>query len=60
MARNRYAARPPLYGMVLIFLAIALVAVSAHLHSGGWSLVGYLLAAVTAVAGFALAFRDFS
>lgn len=60
MARNRYAARPPLYGMALIFAAIAIVAVSAYLHSGGWSVLGYLLAAVTAAAGFALAFRDLS
>lgn len=60
MTRDRYAARPPLYGMVLIFLAIALVAVTAYLHAGWWSALGYGTAAVTAVAGFALAFRDFS
>ena len=41
MARNRYAAKPPLYGMVLVFCAIALVAVTAYLHAGWWSLVGY-------------------
>ncbi|UVO13768.1 hypothetical protein NM962_06725 [Mycobacterium sp. SVM_VP21] len=60
MARNRYAAKPPLYGMVLIFCAIALVAVTAYLQTSWWSLVGYALAAVTAVAGTALAFRDLS
>lgn len=60
MARNRYAARPPLYGMVLIFAAITLVALSAYLHAGGWSILGYALAAVTAATGFVLAFRDFS
>ena len=60
MARNRYAAKPPLYGMVLVFCAIALVAVTAYLHAGWWSLVGYAVAAVTAVAGVALAFRDLS
>ncbi|WP_024442003.1 MULTISPECIES: hypothetical protein [unclassified Mycobacterium] len=60
MARNRYAAEPPLYGMVLVFCAIAIVAVTAYLHAGWWSLVGYALAAVTAVAGAVLAFRDFS
>lgn len=60
MSRNRYAAKPPLYGMLLIFLAIATVAVTAYQHAGWWSLLGYGLAAVTAIAGFVLAFRDFS
>lgn len=60
MARNRYAAKPPLYGMVLVFCAIAMVAVTAYLHAGWWSVAGYALAAVTAVAGAALAFRDLS
>jgi hypothetical protein len=60
MARNRYAARPPLYGMLLIFLAIAIVAVAAYLHAGWWSVLGYLVAAIVAVKGFTMAFRDFS
>ncbi|OBH19686.1 hypothetical protein EHH44_18640 [Mycolicibacter terrae] len=60
MGRNRYAANPPLYGMALIFCAIAIVALTAYLHAGWWSVLGYGLAAVTAVAGGALAFRDFS
>lgn len=60
MTRNRDAAKPPLYGMVLVFLAIAIVAVTAYLHAGWWSIVGYVIAAATAVTGFALAFRDFS
>jgi hypothetical protein len=60
MARNRYAASPPLYGMALIFLAIAIVAVTAYLHGGWWSTLGYGAAAVIAVTGFVLAFRDFS
>ncbi|OBG39471.1 MULTISPECIES: hypothetical protein [Mycolicibacter] len=60
MARNRYAAKPPLYGMALVFCAIAIVAVTAYLHAGWWSMVGYALAAVAAVAGTALAFRDLS
>lgn len=59
MSRNRYSATPPLYGMVLIFLAIAIVAVTAYLHTD-WSIVGYGAAALIAAAGFALAFRDFS
>lgn len=60
MARNRYAAKPPLYGMALVFCAIAIVAVTAYLHAGWWSLVGYALGAVAATAGGALAFRDLS
>lgn len=44
----------------MVFIAIAIVAVSAYLNAGWWSILGYLIAAVTAVAGFALAFRDFS
>lgn len=60
MARNRYAAKPPLYGMALIFCAIAIVAVTAYLHAGWWSALGYGLAAITAITGAALAFRDLS
>ncbi|WP_343601432.1 hypothetical protein [Mycobacterium sp.] len=60
MTRNRYAAQPPLYGMALIFLGIAIVAVTAYLLAGWWSAVGYLIAAITAISGFVLAFRDFS
>jgi hypothetical protein len=60
MTRNRYAARPPLYGMVMVFAAMAIVAVTAYMHIGWWSIIGYAIAAVTAVGGFALAFRDLS
>jgi hypothetical protein len=60
MNRNRYAARPPLYGMVMVFVAMAIVAVTAYMHIGWWSIIGYAIAAVTAVGGFALAFRDLS
>ncbi|ORW01055.1 hypothetical protein [Mycobacterium kyorinense] len=60
MSRNRYAATPPLYGMAMVLLAIAIVAVTASLHGGWWSTIGYGTAAVIAAAGFALAFRDFS
>ncbi|ODR13453.1 hypothetical protein [Mycobacterium shimoidei] len=58
ISRNRYAATPPLYGMVLVFLAIAIVTVTAYLRAGWLSLVGYSLAAVIAAAGSAPAFRD--
>ncbi|MGV0635251.1 hypothetical protein ABQE69_03445 [Mycolicibacillus trivialis] len=57
---NRYAYRPPLYGMTLVFVALALVAVTKYLDVGWWSALGYATAAVVFVAGFALAFRDFS
>jgi hypothetical protein len=60
VSRNRYAATPPLYGMLLVFLAIAIVAVTAYLHAGWWSAIGYGAAALIAAAGFVLAFRDFS
>ncbi|OSC43169.1 hypothetical protein B8W66_01955 [Mycobacterium decipiens] len=57
---NRYASKPPLYGMALVLLAIAVVAFTAYLHAGWWSILGYAAAAVIGVAGFALAFRDLS
>lgn len=60
MTRNRYAVRPPLYGMLLVFLALAIVAGTAYLNPGWWSLLGYVPAAAIAVTGFALAFRDLS
>ncbi len=60
MMRNRYAAKPPLYGMLLVFAAIAVVAVTAYLQTGWWSALGYAIAAATAIIGFALAFRDLS
>jgi hypothetical protein len=60
MSRNRYAARPPLYGMAMVFVAMAIVAVTAYLHAGWWSIVGYAVAAIVAVEGFILAFRDLS
>jgi hypothetical protein len=46
--------------MLLVFLAIAIVAVAAYLHAGWLSMLGYAVAAIVAIAGFTLAFRDFS
>jgi hypothetical protein len=46
--------------MALVFLAIAVVAVTAYLHAGWWSAIGYGAAAVVAIVGFALVFRDLS
>jgi hypothetical protein len=60
MNRNRYAATPPLIGMAMVFLAMAIVAVTAYMHIGWWSVIGYAVAAIIAVGGFALAFRDLS
>lgn len=44
----------------MIFLAIAVVAVTAYLHAGWWSAIGYGAAALIAAVGFALVFRDLS
>jgi hypothetical protein len=46
--------------MAMVFLAMAIVAVTAYMHIGWWSVIGYAIAAVIAVTGFALAFRDLS
>jgi hypothetical protein len=46
--------------MVMVFMAMAIVAVTAYFHLGWWSIIGYAVAAIIAVAGFALAFRDLS
>lgn len=58
--RNRYASKPPLYGMAMVFLAMAVVAVTAYFRMGWWSIIGYAAAAIIGVIGFALAFRDLS
>ncbi|MCW2651953.1 MAG: hypothetical protein QOE41_3169 [Mycobacterium sp.] len=60
MSRNRYASKPPLYGMAMVFLAMAIVAITAYLHAGWWSIIGYAAAAIIAVGGFLLAFSDLS
>ena len=52
------SARPPLYGMVMIFAGIGIVAITAYLHYGWWSVVGYVVAAISGAVGFVLAFRD--
>ena len=58
MARIDLTAKIPLIGMTMVFLAMAIVAVTASLHAGWWSIVGYAIAAVVAVFGFAFTFRD--
>lgn len=44
--RNRYASKPPLYGMAMVFLAMAVVAVTAYFRMGWWSIIGYAAAAI--------------
>ena len=58
MARVDLFAKIPLIGMSMVFLAMFIVAVTAYLHVGWWSVIGYAIAAVLMVAGFAMTFRD--
>lgn len=58
MARSDFPARTPLIGMFMVFLAMAIVAVTAYLHVGWYSIVGYAVAAAIAVFGFLFTFRD--
>ena len=51
-------AKIPLIGMSMVFLAMFIVAVTAYLHAGWYSIVGYGIAAIIAVFGFAFTFRD--
>jgi hypothetical protein len=44
----------------MVFVTMAIVAVTAYYHLGWGSIIGYAIAAVIAVAGFALAFRNLS
>ena len=58
MARVDLFAKIPLIGMSLVFLAMFIVAVTAYLHIGWYSIIGYAIAAVVAVFGFVMTFRD--
>ena len=60
IARAKYWARVPLIGMFMVFSALAIVAVTAYLHAGWYSAIGYAIAAVIGVVGFILTFRDVS
>ena len=60
MARTKYWATVPLIGMFMVFAALAIVAVTAYLHAGWYSAIGYAIAAVVGVVGFLLTFRDVS
>jgi hypothetical protein len=60
MARTKYWAAVPLIGMFMVFAALGIVAVTAYLHAGWYSAIGYAIAAVVGVVGFLLTFRDVS
>ncbi len=53
-----FKAKTPLIGMFMVFLAMTIVAVTAYLHVGWYSALGYAIAAVVAVFGFIFVFRD--
>ncbi|GJF14365.1 hypothetical protein NGTWS0302_36120 [Mycolicibacterium cyprinidarum] len=53
-----FNAKTPLIGMSMVFAAMLVVAVTAYLHAGWYSIVGYLAAAAIAVFGFVFTFRD--
>jgi hypothetical protein len=58
MDRSDFPAKTPLIGMGMVFLAMVIVAVTAYLHAGWYSIVGYAVAAAIAVFGFLFTFRD--
>lgn len=58
MARTDLTAKIPLIGMTMVFLAMGIVAITAYLHAGWYSILGYAIAAVVAVFGFVFTFRD--
>ena len=60
MTRPTLWAKIPLIGMSMVFLAMFIVAVTAYLHVGWYSIIGYAVAAVLGVSGFVLTFRDVS
>lgn len=53
-----FKAKTPLIGMSMVFLAMFVVAVTAYLHVGWYSILGYAVAAAVAVFGFIFTFRD--
>lgn len=53
-----FKAKTPLIGMTMVFLAMTVVAITAYLHVGWYSIIGYAVAAAIAVFGFIFTFRD--
>lgn len=53
-----FKAKTPLIGMGMVFVAMGIVAVTAYLRAGWYSVIGYAIAAAVAVFGFVFTFRD--
>ncbi len=53
-----FKAKTPLIGMLMVFLAMGIVAFTAHQRAGWYELIGYAIAAAIAVFGFVFTFRD--
>ncbi|MGI9123897.1 MAG: hypothetical protein ACR2JM_03980 [Mycobacterium sp.] len=53
-----FKAKTPLIGMAMVFLAMLIVALTAYLRAGWYSIIGYAIAAAIAVFGFVFTFRD--
>ena len=53
-----FKAKTPLIGMLMVFLAMGIVAVTAYQRAGWFSLIGYAIACAVAVFGFVFTFRD--
>jgi amino acid transporter len=53
-----FNAKTPLIGMLMVFIAMLIVAVTAYQRAGWYSLIGYAVAAAVAVFGFVFTFRD--
>lgn len=53
-----FKAKTPLIGMSMVFAAMFIVAVTAYLRAGWYSVIGYAIAAAVAVFGFVFTFRD--
>ena len=58
MARTQFPAKTLLIGLFMVFAAMVIVAVIAYYRVGWYSIFGDGLAAIVAILGFRLAFRD--
>jgi hypothetical protein len=53
-----FNSKTPLIGMTMVFVAMGIVAVTAYLRAGWYSIIGYAIAAGIALFGFVFTFRD--